>query len=100
MKDYVGESISANLFRGAESVGGAIHFEEDKLIFKSHKVNIQTGETEILYKDINSIDKTNTLGIIPNGMKITLENEEKYRFVLSNRENVIEFLNSKISSNI
>ncbi len=36
MKDYIGQSIAANYFRGAEAVGGKIYFEPTKLIFKSH----------------------------------------------------------------
>lgn len=47
MKDFTGQSIPANYFRGIEAVGGKIYFYEDRLVFKSHLFNIQRGETEI-----------------------------------------------------
>lgn len=45
-----------------------------------------------------SINKTNTLGIIPNGIKVTLRNGHEYKFVISNREEVIKFLNSQVQN--
>lgn len=47
MKNYIGKSVYANLFRGPEAVGGKIHFNQNSLVFESHKLNIQTGRTEI-----------------------------------------------------
>ncbi len=96
MKDFTGQSIMANYFRGIEAVGGKIHFYGDKLIFKSHVFNIQRGETEIKYSDIAEIQKRNTLLIAPNGISIVTKDGFKHKFVLNGRNKVIEFLNSKI----
>lgn len=96
IKDYEGTSISANLFRGIESVGGEIHFTNDRLIFKSHSLNLQTGETEIKYKNISSADNRKTLAVIPNGIKLTLKDGEEYDFVVKNRTSILEFLDSQI----
>lgn len=93
IKNYIGTSINANLFRGIEAVGGKIHFDDNSLIFESHKLNMQKGKTEIKYKDIGSISKRNTLGIVPNGIKIVLKNGIEYGFVVNNRKKIIEFLN-------
>ena len=93
IKNYVGTSINANLFRGIEAVGGKIHFSDNSLIFKSHELNIQKGKTEIKYKDIESISKRNTLGIVPNGIKIVLKNGVEHNFVVNNRKKIINFLN-------
>ena len=96
MKDFTGQKIMANYFRGIEAVGGKIYFYEDKLIFKSHVFNIQRGETEIKYSDIYEIQKRNTSFIVPNGISIITKDGFKHKFVLNGRNKVIEFLNSKI----
>ncbi len=96
MKNYVGTSISANLFRGLESVGGKITFDEVGLTFKSHLINVQRGETRIEYSQISTINKRNTLGIVPNGMSVITKNNIKYDFVINSREKVIEFLFSRL----
>lgn len=92
MKDYIGKNISANLFRGVEAVGGKIFFESTCLIFKSHEYNIQTGETSIDYKQIDTIENTKTLGVVPNGILITTKDDIKYRFVVNNRSKIINFI--------
>lgn len=96
IKNYVGTSIGANLFRGIESVGGEIYFTNDRLIFKSHSLNLQKGETEMKYKNISSADNRKTLAVIPNGIKLTLKNGEEYDFVVKNRASILEFLHSQI----
>ena len=52
MKDYCGKSIAANYYRGIEAVGGKLIFDETGITFKSHALNIQTGESRIEYKDM------------------------------------------------
>ncbi len=96
MKDYMNESILANYFRGIESVGGKIYFDETGLVFKSHSLNIQTGQTRIDYSQIAEVKKRNTLGIIPNGMSIITKDNKIHKFVIYNRSNVIKFLLEKI----
>lgn len=95
MENYVGKSIMANLFRGIESVGGKIYFYESYLEFKAHALNIQKGVTQIKYADIDSIIKRNTLGIVPNGILIVLKSGDQYKFVINNRNKVIEFMKTR-----
>lgn len=98
MEDYIGNSIAANYFKGIEAVGGKIYFDEAGLTFKSHALNIQTGETRIEYAQIIKVAKRNTLGIIPNGISIFTKDNFQHKFVIYNRKSVIEFLQSKIMS--
>lgn len=63
--------VAANLFRGKEAVGGRLHFEEQRMVFKSHAFNIQTGETVIL------------------------KNGVEHKFVVWNRKEIIAFLREK-----
>ncbi len=60
----------ANLFRGIEGVGGKIFLTDKKLIFKSHKINIQKGQTDIKYENINEIIERKTAKLIDNGIRI------------------------------
>jgi len=91
----INKEVAANLFRGMEAVGGHLIFEENEMIFKSHRFNIQTGETCIPYKDISNAVKCNTLLIIPNGILINMKNGTCYRFVVWKRNEIISFINSR-----
>lgn len=93
--DYCNKSIAANYFMDFEAVGGKIYFDEHGFTFKPHALNIQTGDTRIEYKNISTIQKSNTLGIVPNGMLVFTKDGMKHRFVINNRKKVIEFLESK-----
>ncbi|MFI3165700.1 MAG: hypothetical protein R3Y45_05410 [Bacillota bacterium] len=96
MKNYIGTSIKANLFRGIEAVGGKITFDDMGLTFKSHSCNVQTGETRIEYSQISTINKRNTLGVVPNGISIITKDNLEYNFVINSRKKVIEFLMSRL----
>ena len=87
--------VAANLFRGKEAVGGRLHFEEQRMVFKSHAFNIQTGETVILYSDIADVHPRNTLGLVPNGISVILKNGVEHKVVVWNRKEIIAFLREK-----
>ena len=72
MENLVGQRVAANLFRGAEAVGGHIRFTPDSMIFESHAFNVQTGTLQIFYKQIHNICPRATLGIVPNGISSVL----------------------------
>ena len=96
MKNYIGNSIAANYFRGFEAVGGKMEFDETGLTFKSHALNIQAGKTRIGYSQIDKITKRNTLGIVPNGISIFTKDNFEHKFVVKNRSSVIALLQSKL----
>ncbi len=87
---------SANLFRGKEGVGGKIFLTNKKVIFKSHKINIQKGQIEIEYKDIIEVIERKTARLINNGIQIKTKDGKEYNFVVNEREKYIEKLNEKI----
>lgn len=88
----------ANLFRGAEVVGGKLKITDRRLIFESHDFNIQTGTTEILIEQIAEVKKRNTLGIVPNGISVITKDESGYKFVLWNRSKIIDFINIRMTN--
>ncbi|MCR8656692.1 GRAM domain-containing protein [Paenibacillus endoradicis] len=96
-KEYIHFDVFANLFRGIESVGGRLKISDRSVLFASHALNIQQGSTEIKIDQITSIKKRNTLGIVPNGILITTRDEVQYKFVVWNRQEIIEFINKRLS---
>jgi len=94
--EKVEEEIFANLFRGIEGVGGKIFLTNDRLIFKSHSLNIQKGQTNIDYSEISSVGRRKTMKIINNGMKILTNKGQEYCFVVNDRESQIQKISSKL----
>ena len=62
-----------------ESVGGKLFLTNKRLVFKSHKINIQKHIFELELSQINNCAKFKTIGIISNGLKINTNNKiEKF----------------------
>jgi hypothetical protein len=87
----------ANLFRGIEGVGGKLFLTNKKVVFKSHKINIQKGQTDIFYENIKEIIKRKTAKIIDNGIRIKTNDGNEFDFIVNEREKWIEKLNEKIT---
>ena len=86
----------ANLFRGIEAVGGKLFLTNRKIIFKSHKVNVQSGQSEIQYDNIIELIKRKTGRLIDNGIRIKTNDGATFDFVVNERDNWIEKLNERI----
>src|SRR5690606_13602950 len=87
----------ANLFRGIESVGGKIFLTDKKVIFKSHALNIQKGQTNIPYATIIEVVERKTAKLIDNGIRIITKDGNKFDFVVNEREKWIEKLSEKLN---
>ena len=87
----------ANLFRGIEGVGGKIFLTKKKLIFKSHKINIQKGQTNIEYSTIKEIVKRKTAKLIDNGIRIITNNGKEFDFVVNERDLWLDKINERIN---
>ncbi len=61
----------ANHFKGAEGVGGKLYLTDQRLVFKSHKFNIQNHELSIPLSGIDNTSRYKTLGLVNNGLAIT-----------------------------
>jgi len=86
----------ANLFRGMEGVGGKLFLTNQKLIFKSHSLNINTGQSDISYKTIADFQSRKTSKLINNGLRITTLDGVNYDFVVNDREIWMEKLQEKL----
>lgn len=80
----------ANHFKGIESVGGKLYLTRARLRFRSHGLNVQTHEASYPLDTIRSVEPARTLGIIPNGLAVTLEDGRRERFVVNRRGEWVE----------
>jgi hypothetical protein len=84
----------ANHFKGIESVGGNLYLTNLRLVFKSHGLNIQVHEVAYRLDNILSVRPRNSLGIIPNGIAVTLADGHEEKFVVNGRQ---EWMNTIMS---
>jgi hypothetical protein len=84
----------ANLWRGAESVGGRLTLANGVLSFRAHAVNVQTESLDLRIADIASTRKYRSIGVIPNGLAVTTTSGTEYRFVVSHRDRFIAGIES------
>ncbi len=81
---------AGNMARGAESVGGRLACTNQRLIFESHAMNAQTGDTIIELSQITSAKPvwTKAFGLIPlapNSFEVTLHDGTSQSFVVMGR---------------
>jgi hypothetical protein len=72
----------ANHFRGKEAVGGKLVLTNKRLIFKSHKVNVQNHEQYFELNQIETVLATKTFNFFQNGLTLNLTNSEMHKFVV------------------
>jgi len=72
----------ANHFKGAEAVGGKLYLTDKRLVFKSHKFNIQNHKLSINLSDIEKVDRYKTLGLVNNGLSVTTTGNKIEKFVV------------------
>jgi len=93
--------IGSNLKRSWEYVGGKLKITDKNLYFHPHSINLQRNDLLISMKRIKEVDKAKVLGISPNGVNITLDDDTCYQFVIGmpwtkKREEVINYIESLI----
>ena len=69
---------SANHFLRLEGVGGYLYLTTERLLFKSHKLNIQNHELSIPLEDVTSARSSLTAGFVPNGLKVVSANRREH----------------------
>jgi hypothetical protein len=72
----------ANHFKGMEGVGGKLYLTNRRLVFQSHKLNIQNHQLSINVSDIRNADRYKPSGIINNGLTIIRNNDTTEKFVV------------------
>lgn len=82
----------ANHFKGIEGVGGRLYLTDKRLIFKSHKLNIQNHQLIIRVTEIASVDKSKTFGLFNNRLSITTTQQVTEEFVVDRIDKWMLFL--------
>ena len=72
----------ANHFKGVEAVGGKLYLTNKRLVFKSHKFNIQNHQLSIKLSDIDKIERNKTLGLVNNGLSVRTVDSQSEKFVV------------------
>ncbi|MDN5215134.1 GRAM domain-containing protein [Fulvivirgaceae bacterium BMA12] len=90
----------ANLFRGIEGVGGKLLLTDQRLIFKSHKMNIQSGETQLLLDEIKQATPRKTAKLFQNGIQILTNAGENFDFVVYERDNWLAKINALLAGSV
>ncbi len=72
-------------FKGIEAVGGRLFLTSKRLLFKSHRFNIQNHVYSVSLTDIKKTETYRTLGIRENGLKIITATANE-RFVVDQRD--------------
>ena len=75
----------ANHFLNLEGRGGRLGLTNTHLVFVPHAVNVQRSELRIPRDLIASVAPVRTLGVVPNGIAVTLKSGKVERFVVNGR---------------
>jgi hypothetical protein len=82
----IGYAGSANHFMNGEAMGGQLFLFDDRLEFKSHRLNIQEHTKVIDLKNIKEVNFYNSLGIVPNGLAIITTDGKREKFIVTKRQ--------------
>jgi hypothetical protein len=83
---------AANHFKGAEAVGGKLYLTNKRLVFKSHKLNIQNHQLSLNRSDIQKVDRYKTMWMADNGLSVTTINGSVDKFVVEHRDKWLDYL--------
>ena len=88
--DFSGEQLlwegPANHFLHGEGVGGWLYLTTRRLLFRSHRFNLQPHETDLPLADISDASPALTIGFIPNGLLVCTVSGRRERFVVGRRK--------------
>ncbi|WP_209332698.1 GRAM domain-containing protein [Lunatimonas salinarum] len=72
----------ANHFKGKEGVGGKLLLTDKRLIFKSHKFNIQNHQDNFDLGQVEKLQVTKTCKFLENGLTLELKNGDRHKFIV------------------
>lgn len=80
----------ANHVRGKEGVGGKLVLTDRRLIFKSHKFNIQNHEIDFDLTRVAKLQASKTFRILENVLNLDLNNNDRHKFIVDEPTHWIE----------
>jgi len=82
----------ANHFKGIEGVGGKLYLTNKRLVFQSHKLNIQKHQLSIDLPDIAQVSGYKVLGIVKRGLSVVTVQQKTEKFVIEKPDDWIKHL--------
>jgi hypothetical protein len=90
---HIAEAIlkqgGASHFKGMEAVGGKLFLTDHRLVFKSHRFNIQVHEESYALGDIVAVEPRRGISIVGDGMAVVMHDGREERFVVFGRRDWI-----------
>ncbi len=75
----------ASHFKGMEAVGGKLFLTDRRLVFKSHRFNIQVHEESYPLAEITAVEPRRGISIVGDGLAVVLNGDREERFVVFGR---------------
>jgi hypothetical protein len=91
------KEAGANHMVGLEGVGGKLVLTNKRLVFKSHHLNIQTHQLDIIFAKIQSMKVSKSIGLLENVLLMTIDNQE-HKFIVEDPAEWIEAISTRCAS--
>ena len=88
----------ANRILNVEGVGGKLVLTDRRLIFKSHKVNIQVHQFSVPLNDIQSAEAGKTVGFLKNVLMVYLKDGSRNKFIVFEPDEWVSAINSRANN--
>ena len=88
----------ATLIKDAEGVGGKLVLTDQRLVFKSYQINIQSGANEYLLAELREVHPRKSAKLFQNEMRIITTEGQHYDFVVYERDLWVSKINIAIQS--
>lgn len=90
---------NANCFLDGVAIGGRLYLSQDKLIFRSHALNMVDHNVEVPLKGIAHTKTYNVSGWAPTGLEILLKDGRNEKFVVNKRSVWISNIETAVRKN-
>jgi hypothetical protein len=91
------EKVKANRYKDMfDSDAGWLTISNQRLLFHPTVLNIDHNPSQILLEDIQSLGYFSPLGIIPTGILISCKDGSEHKFVVNQRDKVIEIMRKQL----
>lgn len=82
----------ANHFKGKEGFGGKLVLTDKRLIFKSHRFNIQNHQDDFELGHIERLHINKKFNFLENGLTLELTNNESHKFIVDEPKEWVEVI--------
>jgi hypothetical protein len=91
--DLQGEQLlkqgAANHFLGWEGVGGWLYLTDKRLLFRSHRINVQNHALSMPLAEMVDVQTCSTAWVVPNGLRVVTARGDE-RFVVGGRRSWVD----------